>query len=150
MDADSAVALPDDVYRRLLALRTGLRRFAHWSAEQAKAAGLTPTQHQLLLAVRGHEGTSGPSLGDVAESLMVRHHSVVGLVDRAEAAGLLRRRRDEVDHRVVRLELTPLGEARLAALSALHLEELRRLARQLPDLWEGLPELPGPRHPTEG
>lgn len=138
--AETSVVLADDVYRRLLALRIGLRRFAHWSEEQAKAAGLTPAQHQLLLAVRGHEGPSGPSLGDVADALLLRHHSVVGLVDRAEAAGLLRRRRDEADHRVVRLELTPLGEARLAALSALHLEELRRLARQLPDLWDGLPK----------
>jgi DNA-binding MarR family transcriptional regulator len=132
-------ALPDDVYRRLLALRTGLRRFEHWSAAQARAAGLTPAQHQLLLAVRGHDDPRGPKVGDVAEHLLLRHHSTVGLVDRAEAAGLLRRVRDDDDHRVIRLKLTPSGEARLAALSALHLEELRRLARQLPDLWEGLP-----------
>lgn len=136
-------SLPDDVYRRLLALRTGLRRFQHWSEAQARAAGLTPAQHQLLLAVRGHDDPQGPKVSDVADSLLLRHHSVVGLVDRAEAAGLLRRVRDDNDHRVVRLHLTPSGEDRLAALSALHLEELRRLARQLPDLWEGLPDLPG-------
>ncbi|MDA8309944.1 MAG: MarR family transcriptional regulator [Actinomycetota bacterium] len=138
----SARALPDDVYHRLLALRTGLRRFQHWSEAQARAAGLTPAQHQLLLAVRGHEDPEGPRISDIADSLLLRHHSVVGLVDRAEAAGLLRRVRDAEDHRVVRLRLTPSGEERLAALSALHVEELRRLARQLPDLWEGLPDLP--------
>jgi DNA-binding MarR family transcriptional regulator len=132
--------LPDDVYRRLLTLRTGLRRFEHWSAAQAKSAGLTPTQHQLLLAVRGHVDPRGPRVGDVADHLLLRHHSVVGLVDRAEAAGLLRRVRDDEDHRVVRLQLTPTGEERLATLSALHVEELRRLASQLPDLWRGLPD----------
>ena len=136
-------ALPDDAYRRLLALRTGLRRFEHWSEAQARAAGLTPAQHQLLLAVRGHDDPRGPKVGDVAEQLLLRHHSTVGLVDRAEAAGLLRRVRDDDDHRVVRLQLTPSGEDRLAALSALHVEELRRLARQLPDLWEGLPDVEG-------
>ena len=136
-------ALPDDAYRRLLALRAGLRRFEHWSEAQARAAGLTPAQHQLLLAVRGHDDPRGPKVGDVAEQLLLRHHSAVGLVDRAEAAGLLRRVRDDDDHRVVRLQLTPSGAERLATLSALHVEELRRLARQLPDLWEGLPGLEG-------
>ena len=134
-------ALPEDAYRRLLALRTDLRRFEHWSETQARAAGLTPAQHQLLLAVRGHDDPRGPKVGDVAERLLLRHHSTVGLVDRAEVAGLLRRIRDEDDHRVVRLRLTPSGEERLAALSALHVEELRRLACQLPDLWEGLPDV---------
>jgi DNA-binding MarR family transcriptional regulator len=139
----SKPALPDDAYRRLLALRTGLRRFERWSEAQARAAGLTPAQHQLLLAVRGHDDPRGPKVGDVAEQLLLHHHSAVGLVDRAEAAGLLRRIRDAEDHRVVRLQLTPSGENRLAALSALHVEELRRLARRLPDLWEGLPDVEG-------
>jgi len=141
--AASQPELSDDLYRRLLALRSGLRRFQHWSEAQAKAAGLTPAQHQLLLAVRGNDDPAGPTISDLADSLLLRHHSVVGLVDRAEAAGLLRRKRDSEDHRAVRLKLTPLGERRLAALSALHVEELRRLAHQLPDLWEGLPDLPG-------
>ncbi|MDA8061972.1 MAG: MarR family transcriptional regulator [Actinomycetota bacterium] len=91
--------------------------------------------------MRGHDDPRGPKVGDVAEQLLLRHHSTVGLVDRAEAAGLVRRIIDDDDHRVVRLQLTPQGEERLAALSALHLEQLRRLARQLPDLWEGLPDL---------
>ena len=33
-----------------------LRRFLHWSEEQAVAVGLTPAQHQLLLAIRGQAG----------------------------------------------------------------------------------------------
>jgi hypothetical protein len=56
----TGMALPDDVYSRLLVLRTALRRFERWSAEQAQAAGLTPMQHQLLLAIRGHADRRGP------------------------------------------------------------------------------------------
>lgn len=130
--------LPDAAYARLLALRTGLRHFERWSARQARAAGLTPTHHQLLLAIRGHQGPDGPTIGEVADYLLLRHHSAVGLVDRAEVAGLVRRSRSADDHRVVRLHLTEEGAARLEALSALHLEELDRLALDVPSAWAGL------------
>lgn len=126
------------VYAKLLALRTGLRRFERWSEQQARAAGLTPAQHQLLLAIRGHSDSAGPTIGDVADHLLLKHHSVVGLVDRAEAAELVVRTRDEDDHRVVRLTLTSSGAQRLEALSRLHVEELRRLASQLSEIGDGL------------
>ena len=80
--------LTDDDFAELLRFRDALRRFLRWSEDQARAAGLTPAQHQLLLAVRGHDGD--PTIGDVAEHLLLRHHSAVELVDRAERAGLLR------------------------------------------------------------
>jgi DNA-binding MarR family transcriptional regulator len=126
--------LSDRDYARLLAVRSRLRRFEHWSAEQAGTQDLTASQHQLLLAVRGHEGDAGPTIGDVAEYLMVKHNTAVGLVDRTVEAGLLARTRDAVDHRIVRLRLTRTGARRLAALSAAHLEELSRLS----PLFEGL------------
>jgi DNA-binding MarR family transcriptional regulator len=126
----------DSDYRRLLGLRDGLRRFVHWSEEQAKGVGLTGAQHQLLLAIRGHG--EAPSMGDVAAQQMRRHHSAVELVDRAERAGLVRRVVDEDDQRVVRLELSAAGEERLAALAAMHLEELSRLRPDLERLWAGL------------
>lgn len=119
--------LTDAQYRELLEVRTALRRFLHWSEEQARAEGLTPAQHQLLLAVRGHGDRRGPTIGDVAEALLVRHHSAVGLVDRAADAGLVRRVADPDDDRIVRLRLTEPGARRLRRLSALHLGELRRL-----------------------
>jgi|GEM_PF-234483 len=143
---EPTTGLPDEVYIRLLALRTGLRRFQRWSEEQARAAGLTPAQHQLLLAVRGSDEPRGPTIGDVAESLLLRHHSAVGLVDRAVAAGLVVRERSGEDHRVVRLHLTAGGADRLEALSALHLREIERLAGALPLVWDGsdpVPEVPG-------
>jgi len=133
----SGSELPDDVYAQLLALRTGLRRFLHWSEQQAANAGLTPAQHQLLLAIRGHPDPRGPTIGEVADYLLLRHHSAVGLVDRADQHGLVVRERDPDDHRVVRLHLTEDGCRRLEALSALHLQELQRLSLELP-VWAGL------------
>jgi DNA-binding MarR family transcriptional regulator len=130
--------LEDADYRRLLQFRTGLRRFLHWSEEQAEKAGLTPAQHQLLLAVRGHDGAQGPTIGDVAGYLVLRHHSVVGLVDRAEKAGLVERQEDAGDRRVVRLRLTSLGLNTLQKLSSLHFEEIQRLAPSIQEIQQGL------------
>jgi DNA-binding MarR family transcriptional regulator len=131
-------ALDQLQYERLLRFRTGLRRFLRWSAEQAAAAGLTPAQHQLLLAVRGHPDPHGPTVGDVARYLFLRHHSTVELIDRAQAAGLLERHADQDDSRAVRLRLTESGEQRLRTLTAAHLEELARLESELHALWDGL------------
>ena len=128
----------DDEYRRLLELRTGLRRFLWWSEQQAAAAGITAAQHQLLLAVRGHDARDGPTIGDLADVLLLRHHSVVGLVDRAVSAGLVERRTDASDHRVVRLRLTTRGARTLRRLSRAHLEELGRLAPRMQALWANL------------
>jgi DNA-binding MarR family transcriptional regulator len=130
--------LTDADYEDLLALRTGLRRFQRWSEQEAEAAGLTPAQQQLLLALRGHTDKRGPTVGEVADYLLLRHHSAVGLVDRAEEAGLVTRLRDDKDHRIVRLRLSAKGAKRLDALTEHHLEELRRLARNVPGAWRGL------------
>lgn len=119
-------------YEELLGFRTALRRFLAWSEEQARAAGLTPTQHQLLLAIKGHPGEEAPTVGELADYLVTKHHSVVELIDRAVDAGVVERRRDDEDGRVVHLVLTPLGEERIEGLSALALEELRDLPRFLP------------------
>jgi DNA-binding MarR family transcriptional regulator len=77
-------SMSKDDYAKLLGFRSDLRRFLRWSEEQAKAEGLTPSQHQLLLAVKGHRGPDGPTIGEIAEYLALRHHSAVGLVDRAK------------------------------------------------------------------
>jgi DNA-binding MarR family transcriptional regulator len=72
-----------------------------------------------------------PTIRDIANHLLLRHHSVVGLIDRAELAGLVERRADPDDQRVVRVHLTSLGARRLASLAAVHLEELKRLEADL-------------------
>jgi DNA-binding MarR family transcriptional regulator len=121
-----------DEYEELLGFRTTLRRFLRWSEEQAGAAGLTTAQHQLLLAIKGHSGETPPTVGELADYLVTKHHSVVELINRAVDAGVVERRRDEDDHRVVHLLLTPLGEEKIEALTRLHLEELRRLRGDWP------------------
>ena len=130
--------LDDDEYATLLEFRDGLRQFLRWSQSQAKAAGLTPSHHQLLLAIRGHRGPV--SIGDVAQHLMLKHHSAVELVDRAAERGLIERVTDEHDQRVVRVWLTDAGEAKLGVLAAAHLEELSRVAPQFSSLWSRLPQ----------
>lgn len=130
--------LSDADYRSLLDLRTRLRGFLRWSEDQARHAGLTGTQHQLLLAVRGHADPRGPTIGELADYLYVRHHSAVGLVDRADAAGLIRRLEDPDDRRVVRVRLSPTGAKALGRLSKVHIEELARLASHLQPFLAGL------------
>jgi DNA-binding MarR family transcriptional regulator len=123
-------------YEHLLQFRTRLREFLRWSEEQARAQGLTPAQHQLLLAIRGHPGSVPPSIGDIAGYLLVRHHSAVGLVDRAEQAGLVSREVDPGRRSTVRLTLTEEGARRLDALSELHMREVARLADLMDALFE--------------
>ncbi len=127
-------AASDPQYGRLLGVRTRLREFERWSAAQASTLGLTASQHQLLLAVRGHPNAEGPTIGQVADYLLIRPDSAAELVDCAEQLGLVRRRRDDDDHRVVRLDLSAEGQRKLAALSAAHLEELARLTPMLKEL----------------
>jgi DNA-binding MarR family transcriptional regulator len=125
-------------YQRLLEFRTRLRRFLRWSEEQARNQDLTPAQHQVLLAIKGHPGPTAPSIGDVAGYLLLRHHSAVGLIDRAEHAGLVQRAVDPDRRTTVRLILTDEGARRLEALSELHLREVPRLATAMRSLFADL------------
>lgn len=132
--------LTDAEYRDLLAFRTQLRRFNHWSEEQARHRGLTHMQHQLLLAIRGHGDPQGPTIGDVADYLLLRHHSAVELANRVEAGGWAQRVKDGKDGRVVRLQLTDRGATVLEALTELHLAEIARLAPLLEHLVIEVPQ----------
>jgi DNA-binding MarR family transcriptional regulator len=133
-------------FENLLAFRTALRRFLHWSKTRARSVGLTPAQHQLLVAIKGHPGGQPPTIGDLAGYLLLRHHSTVELVDRAAALGVVERRSDDDDGRVTRVDLTADGEARLGRLAPAHLDELRELAPVLDQLvaeWAGRSREPG-------
>jgi DNA-binding MarR family transcriptional regulator len=120
----------------VLAFRSSLRRFQRWSEDEARAAGLTHVQHQLLVAIKGHPGAASPAIGDLASYLLLRPHSAVELVDRAEAAALVRRVSDPADARVVRVELTSHGDLLVTQLTQKHLEELHKLAAVLSQLTE--------------
>jgi len=130
-----------------LRFRVTLRRFLRWSEDQATAAGLTSAQHQLLVAIKGHPGPEPPAIRDLAEYLLLQSHSAVGLVDRAEAAGFVRRQQDDRDARVVRVHLTEEGNRLVESLTTAHLAELYNLAGALNNLLEA--SQPGHNRPVE-
>lgn len=114
-----------DDYRRLAEFRYRIRRFLAFSETAARAAGLEPQQHQLLLAAKGLPSGVEPTIGALAERLQIRHHSAVALVDRLVERGLAERVKSEADRRRVLIAVTPAGEAVLHELSRHHLAELR-------------------------
>jgi DNA-binding MarR family transcriptional regulator len=120
--------LTNEDYQDLLAFRTALRRFLHWSQTKASSVGLTRAQYQLLLAVKGHRGRHGPTVGDLADYLVLKPQSTVELIDRAETAGLVERWEDQDDRRLIRIQLTPDGQQRLDQLVPAHIDELTHLA----------------------
>ena len=125
-------------YESLAALRYALRKFVHFSEEAANAAGLTPQQHQALLAIKGFPGRDRVTVGELAERLQLRHHSAVGLADRLASARLVARKRDTVDRRQVDLTLSARGQTVLEKLSAAHKEQLRRVGPEIELLLERL------------
>ena len=126
-----SATLTDEDYRALAEFRHALRQFLAFSEDAASAAGLTPAQHQALLAIKGMPGNGLVSVGELARWLGVRHHSCVGLVERLKSLGLILKRADPQDRRRVVLKLTARAERKLAALSAVHRDELRRRAGAL-------------------
>ena len=127
----SAARLSLHDYRALADFRYQLRRFLSFSNEAARAAGLEPRQHQLLLAVKGMPEGVEATVGTIAERLQTQHHSTVELVDRMEDRGLVRRVRSAGDRRRVLVSLTARGEALLARLSAVHRAEVRSIGPRL-------------------
>jgi DNA-binding MarR family transcriptional regulator len=124
-------------YQRLAAFRHTLRRFLAFSETAARAAGLTPQQHQALLAIKG-AGSETVSVGDLADQLLLQPNSAAELVDRMVKCGLLMRAEAGDDRRRVVLSLTPSAEGALHALSAAHLRELRYSAPVLDGLLRSL------------
>lgn len=136
--SQSATPLSKADYELLAEIRYVLRRFGAFSEEAAREAALTPHHHQALLAIKGYPGKESLTVGELAERLGVRHHSVVGLIDRLVSRGLVRRSSGLEDRRQVLIELTPKAEALLLDLSLAHRDELRRLAPLLGPLLEQL------------
>jgi len=125
---------------RLARFRRVLRQFMRFSEVAAREAGLTPQQHQMLLAIKGTPDRDWATISELAEALQLRHNAVVQLVDRAEELGLVARTQDERDHRVTHVALTALGEHTLRTLTAEHRDELRRLGDDLSSLLTHLAE----------
>ncbi|HXJ83444.1 MAG TPA: MarR family transcriptional regulator [Candidatus Methylomirabilis sp.] len=112
-------------YRTLAELRYHIRRFLRAREDAARAAGVEPQHYLLLLQIKGLEGERPPTVGALAERLQLRHHTVVELVDRLAARGMVARRRSPSDRRQVVVELRPAGDAVLKRLALYSIDELR-------------------------
>lgn len=125
-------------YETLAAFRYALRKFIHFSETAAQAAGITPQQHQALLAIRGFPGRNQVTVSELAERLQLRHHSAVGLVDRLVTEKLVSRVPSEEDRRQVFIQLTSRGRKTLENLSAMHHKQLKQLGPEFSLLFERL------------
>ena len=130
-DMRSRKPLTKAEYEALSSFRYELRRFLKFSEEAAESLGLTPNQHQALLAIKGFPGRDQVTNGELAERLQIKHHSAVGLANRLEAQGLIARKPGDSDKREVWLRLTRRGAALLEKLTAAHQEELDHLVPEL-------------------
>jgi len=124
-----ALSLAD--YRALAEFRYQIRAFLAFSERMAREHAIEPQQHQLLLACKGLPATMRPTMGTLAQRLCVEHHTAVGLVDKLEARGLVRRVASPKDRREVLVEITSSGDTMLASLSQLHREQLSMVGPQL-------------------
>ncbi len=123
--------MKDSDYAALGAFRRAIREFLAFSEDGAEAQGLTSQQHQALLAIRSHQGPSAFSIRDLAESLLIKHHSAIGLLERLVEKGLVTRRPSLEDRRRVLIELAPNGADALEAISVRNLRQLGRTAEIL-------------------
>ena len=121
----------DDIVSELAAFRYLLRKFLRFSESAARNTGVTPQQHQLMLGIAGFTGSGRATVSELAEFLQERHHSVVGLIDRAVLGSLVRRENDPSDRRVVMVSLTSRGSSILKKLSLAHRDELFLLREEL-------------------
>ncbi len=133
-DRTAAEAMTDEDYQALAAFRAGLREFLTFSESCARAAGITPQQHQLLIVLRAHTGPETLTIRELADALQIRHNSAVELVNRAADRGLLVRSSIPGDQRKVGITLTAQGKSLLRDLSQAHQVEIGRL-RTLLDVW---------------
>ena len=114
-------------YEALAAFRRAVRHYLRFAEEASRKAGITPQQHQALLAVMGQTDRAWASIREIRESLQLAHHAAVGLIDRCQAAGLVERTAHDADRRIVRVSLTDLGREKLAQITRRNLHELRGL-----------------------
>jgi DNA-binding MarR family transcriptional regulator len=121
-------------YALLATFRYALREFANFSESAAARVGLTAQYYQALLVVRGCPEECRITINDLAQQLLIRHNSAVGLVNRLDKRGLLARERSPLDKRKVYLRLTVSGERVLKRLASVHREELQRIGPQLKQL----------------
>lgn len=134
--ADDETMLSKHEFERVADFRYALRCLLRQTELEAAKLGITPQHYQLMLTVKGFPGRDWANITELAERLQVRHNAVIGLVNRAEARGLLERRHDQTpgDRRIVQVHLTPEGEAVLRRLTSVLRAERERVSAQIFEL----------------
>ena len=140
----ATAAVATDTKATLLAYLDALALAEPIQAKLWQLAEITLTQVQVLRALRDRPLT----LGKLGQSVGLSPTSVTRIVDRLERRGLVSRRRESDDRRLVRVHLEPagdslMGEIRVVRGSNLHLavdamtgEERRQLTQSLQRLVE--------------
>lgn len=131
MTTDMDAPISKAEFEAIAAFRYAIRRFLRFSEQAARHEGITPQQHQLLLAIKGFPTRDNATVSELADRLQMRQHSMVGLIDRTEAQRLVRREQGTTDRRQVFIHLTPEGDAKLQKLSMQHRHELHTMREAL-------------------
>jgi DNA-binding MarR family transcriptional regulator len=130
-DGPGSKPLTKAEFEALARFRFEIRRYLRFSEDTARAHGVTPQHYQVLLALKGFPDREWATVGELAERLQLRHHSMVELINRAQKQGLVQRTPHPTDWRAVRVELRPDGERILERLAALHRDQLSRVGGPL-------------------
>ena len=129
-------ALDPGEYEMLAAFRYTLRHFLSFSETAAAEVGLAAQQYQALLAIKGCAGRDSVTINELAGLLLIKHNSAVGLVDRLESEGLVKRSIAAEDRRKVNVRLTRKGARVFERLAAAHRDELQRIGPKLSEFLE--------------
>lgn len=129
-------ALDPGEYEMLAAFRYTLRHFLSFSETAAAEVGLAAQQYQALLAIKGCAGRDTVTINELAGLLLIKHNSAVGLVDRLESEGLVKRSIAAEDRRKVNVRLTRKGVRVFERLAAAHRDELQRIGPKLSEFLE--------------
>ncbi len=130
----------DDDYRMLATFRARLREFLAYSDRASATVGMTQQQYQALLALATHPGPEPLTISGLAALLLIKHHSAVGMVDRLEKQGIVRREPSARDRRAVAIRLTEQGRRAMDKLATMHRAELRRIAPEFERIFAFLGE----------
>ncbi|MBN1825604.1 MAG: MarR family transcriptional regulator [Candidatus Eisenbacteria bacterium] len=75
--------------------------------DSLRGSGLTQPQFEVLAQIAGEEGIP---LTRIGENLLVTGGNITGIVDRLEKGGLVKRKRDKEDRRIIRAFFTAKGK----------------------------------------
>ena len=98
-------SLEEEVFTNLQRTADELMRSV---SDLLKPVGLSPTQYNVLRILRA-AGPEGLACGEVAERMITRDPDVTRLLDRLEKRGLVGRRREDHDRRVILTRITTQG-----------------------------------------